>query len=154
MLERVNDLHSALNETPMQVERPTHIEEIRRLVTDVAASGRHLTVCGGRHAMGGQQFAVQQTLLDLRGMNQVIDLDLARGLARAQAGVQWPVLIQAILDLQQKQIPSEPPKWGIAQKQTGADNLTLGGSLSANAHGRGLRSEPREMRRLPAIADV
>ena len=27
--------------------------------------------------------------------------------------------------------------WGIIQKQTGADRLTLGGALSSNAHGRG-----------------
>jgi FAD/FMN-containing dehydrogenase len=92
--------------------------------------------------MGGQQFAENETLLDLRQMNEVIDLDPARGLVRAQAGIQWPQLIQAILDLQRKQVPTEQPKWGIAQKQTGADNLTLGGSLSANAHGRSLQMSP------------
>ena len=33
-------------------------------------------------------------------------------------------------------------QWGIAQKQTGADTFTLGGSLSSNVHGRGLRMKP------------
>jgi FAD/FMN-containing dehydrogenase len=32
--------------------------------------------------------------------------------------------------------------WGIRQKQTGVDAVTLGGSISANAHGRGLRMQP------------
>ena len=32
--------------------------------------------------------------------------------------------------------------WGIAQKQTGADRLSLGGAVSANAHGRGLNMKP------------
>ncbi len=32
--------------------------------------------------------------------------------------------------------------WGIAQKQTGADMLTIGGTLGANAHGQGLRFKP------------
>jgi FAD/FMN-containing dehydrogenase len=33
-------------------------------------------------------------------------------------------------------------QWGIRQKQTGADNLTLGGALAANIHGRGLTCPP------------
>src|SRR5438309_11176081 len=33
-------------------------------------------------------------------------------------------------------------QWSIAQKQTGADTFTLGGSLSSNVHGRGLRMKP------------
>src|ERR1700675_3068719 len=32
--------------------------------------------------------------------------------------------------------------WGIAQKQTGADRLTMSGTIAANAHGRGLRMKP------------
>jgi hypothetical protein len=32
--------------------------------------------------------------------------------------------------------------WGIAQKQTGADRLTMAGTMAANAHGRGLRMKP------------
>jgi FAD/FMN-containing dehydrogenase len=33
-------------------------------------------------------------------------------------------------------------QFGIAQKQTGADRLTIGGALSANVHGRGLKMKP------------
>ena len=32
--------------------------------------------------------------------------------------------------------------WGIAQKQTGADRLTMAGTIAANAHGRGLQMKP------------
>ena len=32
--------------------------------------------------------------------------------------------------------------WGIVQKQTGADRLSLGGALACNAHGRGLALKP------------
>src|SRR4029077_9498 len=32
--------------------------------------------------------------------------------------------------------------WGIAQKQTGADRLTMAGTAAANAHGRGLKMKP------------
>ena len=33
-------------------------------------------------------------------------------------------------------------QWGIYQKQTGADRLSIGGALSCNAHGRGLTLKP------------
>ena len=45
--------------------------------------------------------------------------------------------------------PRDPPvcdartqRWGIVQKQTGADRLSLAGALSCNAHGRGLTLKP------------
>ena len=38
--------------------------------------------------------------------------------------------------------PDPANAWGIIQKQTGADRLTIGGALSANIHGRGLRLQP------------
>ena len=34
------------------------------------------------------------------------------------------------------------PSFGIRQKQTGADRLTVGGAVSANIHGRGLNAQP------------
>lgn len=92
--------------------------------------------------MGGQQFLAGGELLDLRAMNRILELDMERGLVRAEGGIQWPELIQDTLDAQRRREPSRSPRWGIAQKQTGADTLTLGGALSANAHGRGLLMGP------------
>jgi FAD/FMN-containing dehydrogenase len=92
--------------------------------------------------MGGQQFADGFDLLDLRGLNRILDFDAERGLVRAEAGIDWPTLIQGILEIQYRLEPGCKPRWAIAQKQTGADNLTLGGALSANVHGRGLLMKP------------
>ena len=36
----------------------------------------------------------------------------------------------------------QTPRWGIYQKQTGADRLSLAGALACNAHGRGLNLKP------------
>jgi len=47
-------------------------------------------------------------------------------------------LIRTYLDAQ----ANSAKQWGIAQKQTGADTFTLGGSLSSNVHGRGLTMKP------------
>ena len=142
-LLHVNDVHSALNETVVAgVDRPASIEQLRDLLLRVRAEGRSLAISGSRHAMGGQQFLDGQALLDMRGLSRVRSVDCTRGLVTAEAGIDWPTLIESYLQEQEAAAPGVPPRWGIAQKQTGADRLTLGGALSANAHGRGLLMKP------------
>ena len=63
-----------------------------------------------------------------------------RGLLRVEAGITWPELIRGALKLQHPNGGSVV--WGIRQKQTGADRLTVGGALASNIHGRGLRLPP------------
>ncbi len=108
------------------------------LVECVRAGARGLAVCGSRHAMGGQQFARDTVLVDMTGLDRVLSFDPRRGLIRVEAGIDWPALMAAYLGLQR----GRGRTWGFAQKQTGADHLSLGGSVSANAHGRGLAMPP------------
>lgn len=140
--ESVNDVHSALNPTRMRIHRPTGTADVARLIALAVDRGSRVAICGGRHAMGGQQFAENGELIDMRGMNRILDLDLQRGLVKAEAGICWSGLIRGILDVQRHREPDRPPRWGIAQKQTGADDLTLGGAVAANVHGRGLLMGP------------
>src|SRR2546425_11605854 len=71
-------------------------------------------------------------------MNRVLGFDAARGLIDVEAGIQWPELMRHLVDAQQ----GAAHPWGIRQKQTGADRLSIGGALAANAHGRGLLFKP------------
>ncbi len=129
----VNDVHSGLNPTRVaEVVAPRSVEEL------VECAGRVTAVSGGRHAMGGQQFLSDGRLLDLRGLDRVLDFDRTTGRLRVAAGIEWPALIAHYLKAQ----GDGESAWGIAQKQTGADTFTVGGSLSANAHGRGLAMRP------------
>lgn len=138
----VNDVHSALNPTNVLLRTPKNSSEVAELIMIARANGLQISICGGRHAMGGQQFAEGQILLDMRSMNRMLTFDMANGLVRVEAGIQWPELIHCILNAQEELTPGLPPRWTIAQKQTGADALTLGGALSANIHGRGLLMGP------------
>ncbi len=70
-------------------------------------------------------------------MNRVIGLDEKTGLLHVEAGIEWPELIQGYLSLQKENV-----SWGIRQKQGGANRMSLGGALSANAHGHVLGSPP------------
>jgi FAD/FMN-containing dehydrogenase len=114
------------------------VAEIRAIVADAAQRGMQVAICGGRHAMGGQQFAANAVLLDMRRMCRVLSFDAAAGLLEAAAGIQWPEIIDYLDSVQ----APDGQHWSIRQKQTGADRLSLGGCLSANIHGRGLRMRP------------
>ncbi|MBM3845620.1 MAG: FAD-binding oxidoreductase [Verrucomicrobia bacterium] len=135
----LNDVHSALNPTEvLRVERPSTIDELQAGVRAAAREGRALSCAGGRHAMGGQQFARNKVHLDTTALKSVLSTDCERGLLRIEAGATWPDVIAATHSM-------ATPRggcWAIRQKQTGVDNVTLGGSISANAHGRGLAMQP------------
>src|SRR5947208_12969626 len=88
--------------------------------------------------MGAEQFATDSICIDTRSLDRVISFDRKQGLIEAEGGIQWPKLIRSYLDAQ----ANAEKQWGIAQKQTGADTFTLGGSLSSNVHGRGLAMKP------------
>ena len=134
----VNDIHSRLNATKVaRVEQPDSGARLSALIRRAREDGRAVSIAGGRHAMGGQQFGQGTVLLDMRRMARVLSLDAERGLVTVEAGIQWPALIDHLLRSQDGR-----RQWGIVQKQTGADRLTIGGALAANVHGRGLAFPP------------
>jgi FAD/FMN-containing dehydrogenase len=125
----VNDIHSQLNRTWVrEVLQPASVAELRAIL----ARGRPVAVAGARHAMGGQQFATDATLVDVSGLTRIMSIDEEHGLMDVEAGAEWPAVVAALKE----------SRWGIRQKQTGADRLSLGGAMAANAHGRGLTMKP------------
>jgi len=135
----VNDVHSQLNRTRVrELLTPRTRDELAQIVRSGSQKGLPISVSGCRHSMGGQQFATDSICIDMRLLDRVISFDQEHGLIEAEAGIQWPKLIRTYLDAQAR----SAKQWGIAQKQTGADTFTLGGSLSSNVHGRGLAMKP------------
>ena len=135
----VNDIHSQLNPTGvLQIFEPRSLEEVQNIVRTARTNKQVISVAGGRHAMGGQQFGSGTLLIDIRKMNRVLRLDCNHGILEVEAGIEWPELINGYLALQ----AGEVNPWGIAQKQTGADRFTIAGTMAANAHGRGLKMKP------------
>jgi len=135
----VNDIHSQLNSTRvLKVLQPRSLEDVQTIVRSARKDRKAISVAGGRHAMGGQQFGNDTLLIDVRKLSRTLHLDRERGIVEVEAGIEWPQLIDGYLDLQK----GDAQAWGIAQKQTGADRLTLAGTIAANAHGRGLTMKP------------
>lgn len=88
--------------------------------------------------MGAQQFVSDGVVLDMTGMNRILALDAEHGLVDIEAGIDWHALITELVATQ----ATAERQWGIIQKPTGADGLTIGGSLGSNVHGRGLSMSP------------
>lgn len=135
----LNDMHSQLN--PTRVHRVVQVEKLDDIQTAIRAAkseGRAISIAGGRHAMGAQQFGSDAIHLDTARFGRVLGFDVERGIVDVQAGIKWPELLAFLADAQK----GVEPAWGIVQKQTGADRLSLGGAVAANVHGRGLRMKP------------
>ena len=135
----VNDIHSQLNRTRVRgILEPKTIGEVQQIIRRARKDNVAVSIAGGRHAMGGQQFGTDTMLLDMRSMHRMLHFDPKISLVQVEAGIEWPELINDYLQAQngyQSQI-------GIAQKQTGADRISLGGTIACNAHGRGLMLKP------------
>jgi FAD/FMN-containing dehydrogenase len=135
----VNDVHAQLNPTSVaRIVRTAGVDTIANTIRLARTEGKHVSISGSRHAMGGQQFASESLLLDMRGMNRILKLERESGTVEVESGIEWPELINGLNALQE----GESQPWAIVQKQTGADRLTIGGALSANVHGRGLKFGP------------
>lgn len=139
-----NDVHSKLNATQhRQIVEVRSGNQVQELLKSQQYEHDSFCIAGGRHSMGGQQFLTDGILLDTRLMNKVIDFCPERGLITVQSGMLWGDLVAELVKLNGQ----HQCRWSIIQKPTGADDISIGGSLASNIHGRVLG-------RKPFIADV
>src|SRR5688572_16065008 len=90
----VNDIHSQLNRTLVErVVRVNSEAALTKAIGEARKERRVISIAGGRHAMGGQQFAHNSVLLDTRAMRNIVSLDREKGIVEVEAGIQWPRLI-------------------------------------------------------------
>jgi decaprenylphospho-beta-D-ribofuranose 2-oxidase len=115
---------------PAQVQeiREVHsVDEIGAALAEARAKGWKVSISGSRHSQGGQSYVDGALVLDMRGFNQVLDLDVANKVIRVQSGARWK-------DIQEAIAPH-----GLAIKVMQSSYVfTVGGTLSADAHGRDL----------------
>ena len=135
----LNDLHSKLNPTTVDsIHHPKSTYEVLSLIKHAKKHDKSISISGGQHSMGGQQYGTGTVHLNMSAMNDVLKFDRKSGIVTVEAGIQWPELIEYLISSQKY----SKKQWGITQKQTGADRLSIGGALSSNIHGRGLLLQP------------
>ena len=116
---------SGLSRRPEGVARPESEAELREIVLQAGARGEALTPQGLRSSTTGASVAEHGVALSLERMTRIIDIDPARGAARADAGVNLGELKRA-LRAQGLFYPPDP---------TSENECTLGGTVACNASG-------------------
>ncbi len=90
----VNDVQSQLNRTRVnRIVTPESLDAIQAALRDARSEGRAVSIAGGRHAMGGQQFGTDAILLDMKKFNRVVGFDRTKGHVEVEGGIEWPELI-------------------------------------------------------------
>jgi L-gulono-1,4-lactone dehydrogenase len=133
--------------SPLLVQRPTTETELCRVVEQSAHAKRTIRAVGSGHSFTAAAVA-NQTLIDLRGYNQVLNIDNATGLVQVQAGLTLADLNQAL------------DKVGLAMPNLGdIEYQTVSGAISTGTHGTGallggLATQIREMRIVNAEGSI
>lgn len=114
--------------TTAQVQRVHDVEGVEQLqsvVRDAAERGLKVSISGSRHSQGGHTYTEGGVVLDMRGFNRIRNIDAAAMTVTVESGATWDEVQRAIA-----------PQ-GLAIKVMQSSNIfTVGGTLSANAHGR------------------
>ncbi len=139
----LNDTHAQISPTTVaQITCPQTAGDAAELIRRAADRGQSVSLSGTRHAMGRQAFATDSIHIDSLGLAGIRSIDHDAGLATVGAGTTWTRLIPELLGRQLIERPDREPRFGIRQKQTGAKDLSIGGAIAANIHGRGLALAP------------
>jgi FAD/FMN-containing dehydrogenase len=110
-----------------EIRRVHSVEEIAAALAEARAHGWKVSISGSRHSQGGQTYVGDALVLDMRGFNKVLDVDVANRIIRVESGARWKEIQEAIA-----------PR-GLAIKVMQSSYVfTVGGTMSANAHGRDL----------------
>ena len=79
-MPEVNDAQSRLNPTHVKsILSPRSEEEVRKAILTAAEAGDSISMAGGRHSMGGQQFGTGTVHFDLYGMDRIVEFNRPTG---------------------------------------------------------------------------
>ncbi len=121
---------SGLTMLPDAVARPTSAAEVVELMRQAGADGTPVTAAGGQSSMTGGSITDRGTLLSLRGMARLLDIDRVRMTARVEPGMLVGDLKRALA----------AEGLLFAPDPTSEEEAALGGAIACNASGaRSLR---------------
>ncbi len=116
---------SGLVLVPDGVARPTSAAEVAALLAESSSSGTPVTAAGGQTSTTGASICDRGTLLSLRAMQRVIDIDPVACIARVEPGVLVGDLKRACAEHELL----------FAPDPTSEEECTVGGAVACNASG-------------------
>ncbi|QOR65941.1 FAD-binding oxidoreductase [Cytobacillus suaedae] len=103
-------------------------EELVSIIKEAIEKDLKISIAGTRHSMGGHTYYKDAIVIDMTNYNQILDFNPVEKTITVQSGATWN-------DIQNHINPH-----GLAVKVMQSQNIfTIGGSISANAHGRDIR---------------
>lgn len=109
----------------MKIERATKIEQLQMIVKEANEKGWKVSIAGSMHSQGGHTYYENAVVLNMKDFDEVLELDTKKKTIRVEAGATWDDIQRYI-----------QPK-GLAIKVMQSSYVfTVGGTMSANAHGR------------------
>ena len=123
----VTDVGRMQSADVVAVDRPRRIEEIQSVLADARTRHLKVSIAGSQHSQGGQTYYPGGVVINMKDFNQMLDLDEKKKQLTVESGATW--------DQVQRYI--EPHSLAVKVMQS-SYVFTIGGTLSANAHGRDL----------------
>jgi decaprenylphospho-beta-D-ribofuranose 2-oxidase len=108
-----------------RVDQVREIEELRAVLRDAGKRGLKVSISGSRHSQGGHTYRAGGVVLNMRRFNRIRAIDPVAMTITVESGATWD-------EVQRAMAPRR-----LALKVMQSSNIfTVGGTLSANAHGR------------------
>jgi len=108
-----------------RVETVHGVDQLRAILGEARQRRLKVSVSGSRHSQGGHTYTAGGVVLDMRGFNRVRAVDSGALTVTVESGATWDEVQRALAP------------HGLAVKVMQSSNIfTVGGTLSANAHGR------------------
>lgn len=112
-------------EKVLVVDKASTTEQLVNILKDANEKKLNVSISGSRHSQGGHTYYKDNVVIDMRDYNKVLSIDEKNKTIIVQAGAKWS-------DVQEALNP-----YNLAVKVMQSSNVfTVGGTLSANAHGR------------------
>jgi decaprenylphospho-beta-D-ribofuranose 2-oxidase len=123
----VTDVARLLPTTVMRIDRVRRLEQLQSILREANAKGWKVSIAGSRHSQGGHTYYDGAVVLDMKDFDAVLNLDQKNKTITVEAGANWDDI--------QRHINA----YGLAVKVMQSSYVfTVGGTMSANAHGRDL----------------
>jgi decaprenylphospho-beta-D-ribofuranose 2-oxidase len=103
------------------------VEQLQGILLDAKRRRLKVSIAGSRHSQGGQTYTAGGVVLNMRGFNRVLGVDPVARTVTVESGATWDEVQRAIA----------PRRLALKVMQS-SNIFTVGGTLSANAHGRDL----------------
>ncbi len=101
------------------------VEQMQAVLRDARRRGLKVSVAGSRHSQGGHTYAAGGVVLNMRTFNRVLAIDTITPAVTVESGATWDEVQRALA----------PHRLALKVMQS-SNIFTVGGTLSANAHGR------------------